>query len=609
MAKPSYLIRSRRWEDRMPTRRERDERRLRDVERITNRIREPADRLFDGDPAKGLLYWAAELHLYQTANTPTEDDLLSNITDGKDDLELDAYYVDDDALAVYLFQSKYRSSPGNLKMGDLASFLDVPNKLATPQMLAQVSNEKVLEFAPIFRRRLLDGYELHLVYLTTLRTTKPLQARADAWTEGLLTLPIGGEYIDIPHSVTLMDIDNLIRVIDSLNEIREIELTLRIDPSGHHETKSGELRCLVATLRLEELAMKFDEYKYAIFRYNPRGPLGSVAVNKDIKQTLEDPNRRELFQLMNNGLSAVCTAFVVSNDDMSVNVRGFQVVNGCQTTYNVYDHWRRGGELGDATVTLKLIEDPSSNLRYLVSSSSNKQSQMKDWDFLFDEAEQSRLQDEFKALDPPLFYELRRGEHKYISGGGISEKTTVKDIAQTMWAFVGRPGEAKDRLREIPRSKSIMSGAYRDVFSPGIEAERLRLPWLIYGRVQQEWKKYSDATGNQGDEREHGRLHILWLVGRSVLGSQDVSRYEELPLGKVKWLAETLDDWFEDHHRIAVDAITYVVDVKRGVALEAGQTLSLRQLFRSAGHYDSFTQRHDKLIRDELALGNGLAVA
>ena len=212
-------------------------------------------------------------------------------------------------------------------------------------------------------------------------------------------------------------------------------------------------------------------------------------------------------------------------------------------------------------------------------------------------------------MEPPLFYELRRGEHKYISSGAITEKATVKDIAQTMWAFVGKPGEAKDRLREIPRSKSIARGAYREVFFPGVEAERLRLPWLIYGRVQQEWKSYSDATGNRGDGREHGRLHVLWLIGRSVVQTQGASKYEELPLGKVKQLTETLDDWFADHHKVAVDTIAYVVDVKREVAVESGRTLSLRQLFRSSEHYESFTQKHDRLIQDELASGNGLAVA
>ena len=37
-----------------------------------------------------------------------------------------------------------------------------------------------------------------------------------------------------------------------------------------------------------------------------RGPLGAVAVNKRIKETLEDDTKRELFHLLNNGLAAVC---------------------------------------------------------------------------------------------------------------------------------------------------------------------------------------------------------------------------------------------------------------------------------------------------------------
>ena len=538
--------------------------------------------------------------------------MLANITDGKDDLELDAYYVDDDAKTVHLFQSKYRSNPGNLKMSDLASFLDVPSKLATPQILAQLSNDKILEFAPTFRRVLLDGYELQLAYLTTLRATKPLQELANAWTNGPLALPIGGDYIDVPHLATIIDIDHLIRIIDSLNEVKEIELALEIDPSGHHESKSGGFRCLLATLRLEELARIFDEYKYAIFRFNPRGPLGSVVVNKDIKITLEDSNKRELFQLMNNGLSAVCKSFTVSersSDVTKVRVRDFQIVNGCQTTFSVYDHWRRGGQLDGATVMLKLVEDPSSNLRHQISATSNKQSQMKDWDFLFDEPQQMRLQNEFQTLNPPVFYELRRGEHKYMSSSS-DVRATVKDIAQTMWAFVGSPGEAKDKLREVPRSKSVPNGTYRQVFFHGVEAERLRLPWLVYENVQDEWKRYSDDTGKRGDEREHGRLHILWLIGRSIVRSYGVSRYQELPIGKVRLLTETLDEWFQDHHKIALDTVAYVVEVKQQVAAESGRLLSLRQLFRSADNYESFIQRHDTLIQDDLPTpGSGRAVA
>ena len=550
----------------------------------------------------------------QTANEPTVDDLLANITDGKDDLELDAYYVDDDAMTVYLFQSKYRSKPGNLRMPDLANFLEVPNKLATPRVLAEISNEQILEFAPTFRRVLLGGYELHLVYLTTLRATRQVHARANAWADSLLTLSIGGESVDVPHFVTLMDIEYLTRVIDSLNEVTEIELTLEIDASGFHESSSGGFKCLIASLGLDELATTFEEYRYAIFRYNPRGPLGAVAVNKEIRATLEDRVRRDRFQLMNNGLSAVCTSFTVTQPDEGrvarVNVRDFQIVNGCQTTYSVYDHWRRTGDLGDATVMLKLVEDPSSNLRHEISAASNKQSQMKDWDFLFDEPDQERLRIEFANLNPPVFYELRRGEYKYKSDRPDIPRGTVKDMAQTMWAFIGAPGEAKDRLREIPRSRSNPHGAYRQVFFPDIEAERLLLPWLVYGRIQDEWKRYSDRTGIRSDEREHGRLHLLWLVGRSIVRLQGQSSYRELPIGKVVGLTETLDEWFPDHHETAVDTITFVVEVQQERANETGRQLQLRQFFRSADNYDAFARRHDRLVQERWPTsGDGLAVA
>ena len=801
----------------MPTRQEREEQRMREIERITNRVRDTADRLFDGKLPQGFLYWAADLHLDQTENPPTEDDLLANITDGKDDLELDAYHIDDGARTIYLFQSKYRSSLGNLQMSDLANFLDVPGKLATPQILADLSNQKILEFAPTFRRLIFDRYELKLVYVTTQTAPKQRFSRANKWSEDPLHLEIGGEYVDIAHSAEIVDLDELIRVIDSLNSPEEIELTLEIAPSGYHESTSGGFKCLIATLGLEELARTFDVHKYAIFRFNPRGPLGSVAVNKDIRKTLEDPTQRKLFQLMNNGLSAVCAAFSVIEDDdtakvnirdfqivngcqttynvyadishirlrvskepailhdgdgrgiherrqlshrahktisrcrelasarqrrqlsarlhilqliqahssplailvtsddpkdtrsgaeeieltleiapsgyhestsggfkcliatlgleelartfdvhkyaifrfnprgplgsvavnkdirktledptqrklfqlmnnglsavcaafsviedddtAKVNIRDFQIVNGCQTTYNVYDHWRRAGEFDDAKVTLKLIEDPSSHLRRSISSASNKQSQMKDWDFLFDEPEQQRLQKEFSELTPPVFYELRRGEHKYIEASGRSERATIKDVAQSMWAFVGKPGEAKDRLREIPRSMSLR-GSYREVFYAGVEAERLRLPLLVYGRIQKEWRAYYEKTDKQGDEREHGRLHVLWLIGRSIVRSHSVSEYQELPIGIVRQLAATVDEWFPVHHDIAIDTIGYVVDVNRDAYIQNGRTLSLRQLFRSADNYSAFAKRHDKQLEANLqALSDSLAVA
>ena len=588
------------------------ERRQREIERITNLAKASADRLFSGDLAKGFLFWAADVHLDQSDSPPTEEELLESITDGKDDLELDAYYIDESSMTVYLFQSKYRSNPGNVRMNDLASFLDVPKKLTTPQILADISNENILELAPRFRRCVLDRYEIQLVYLTTLRATKPLQDRVNAWTEESLSLTVGGSHYEVQCSATMVDASALLQIIESVSDQREIELTLSVQADECHQTTSGDFRCLIATLSLETLAHIFEQFRFAMFRHNPRGPLGSVAVNKEIKETLADPIKRTWFQLMNNGLSAVCASFTeptVTDGVMKVTIRDFQIVNGCQTTYTVYDHWRRAGSLENANVTLKLVEDPSSSLRHIISSASNKQSQMKDWDFLFDEPERQRLQREFATLSPPMFYELRRGEHKYVAGGELAGRVTIKDIAQANWAFIGKPGEAKDRLREIPRSKQQLSGAYREVFSPGVEAERLRLPWVTYKRVQDEWNIHVDQTGDRGDFREHGRLHILWLVGRGLVRSERLSEYSSMSLSRVKQLTYDLDRWFPDLHSIAIEAISYVVDVERALAEESNRPLSLRQLFRSAAKYERFIKRHDELLQRNTLLGGGASPA
>ena len=588
------------------------EKRQREIERITNLASVPADRLFGGDIAKGFLFWAADAHLDQSDNPPTEEELLGSITDGKDDLELDAYYIDDSSLTLYLFQSKYRSNPGNVRMNDLASFLDVPKKLTTPNILAEISNESILELAPRFRRCVLDRYEVQLVYLTTLRATKPSRDRVDAWTNEPLSLHVGGTLYEVEHSATMLDIANLLPIIDSVSDQREIELTLSVRKDEFHQARSGDFKCLVATLSLEELATTFDRFRYAMFRHNPRGPLGSVAVNKEIRSTLADPAKRDWFQLMNNGLSAVCASFTdpkVQSEAAVVTIRDFQIVNGCQTTYTVWDHWRRGGELGDACVTLKLVEDPSAALRHIISSASNKQSQMKDWDFLFDEPEQQRLQSEFSSLSPPMFYELRRGEYKYISSGEQADRVTVKDIAQANWAFIGKPGEAKDKLREIPRSKNQLAGAYREVFTPEVEAERLRLPWLTYKKVQDEWKKHVEQTGERGDFREHGRLHILWLVGRGLVMLESLSDYGSMSLGRVKQLTSDLDHRFPPLHSIAIDAINFVVEVEKELAGETNRQLSLRQLFRSASKYDRFIKRYDELLKERITLSTGVPPA
>ena len=442
-----------------------------------------------GIDGERFLIWASQSYFQFMDDPPSIEELLDRKTDGRDDLGLDLYYVDDDEEVVYLVQSKFRSQYATVKRAEIDSFLSLPNKLVDRKMLGVTNNTRVLQFAFNFKDLVSKGFELRLVYLTTERVTKQINGNLKSWNEKTLNLV---ENRPVAHHAEIIGVDEL---LDSYSTSYETTTTtLQFIDWYISENTGDSLRYLNGSVRGDELARAFDKHKFKIFRLNPRGPLGSTKVNKEIRETLSDDVERSRFYFLNNGLTAVCESFSANKTKRTATIRDLQIVNGCQTTWNIYEHKFRGGSLEGVTVNVKLIEVTASadTISMKISQASNSQSQMKDWDFLFNEPEQIQLQKEFEKLDDPIFYELKRGEQRYITSSRL-RKTTIKDVAQAMWAFIGYPGEAKDKLREIARNYKSDNSAYRNIFFDGVTAKHLVLPMEIHNRVKQKWKKSQET--------------------------------------------------------------------------------------------------------------------
>lgn len=434
------------------------------VERISYLLAKTADEYFDGAKEPAFLLWAMSLALEQTDDPPSQEDLVSNITDGPNDLGLDGYFLDQGERTLYLFQGKFSTATTTIPREPVADFLGLPNRLSNFETLIH-ANTKVVEFAPIFKEAATDGFQLHFVYLDCRENTEVLTQEIQTWAEEELVLSFDAIPVHIPHTATILDGRELLTRFESANSLAPIDIQLRVPANEWHISEDGHVRTLIASIRATDLAEVFDAHRFAIFRFNPRGPLGSVTVNQRIKGSLRSTAMRPWFLAMNNGLAAVCESVgnpVTQGDSDVFAVSDFQIVNGCQTTYNIWDHKRRNGSLDQVKVSLKLVAPET--VRDVISHASNQQNQMKDWDFLFDDDIQKRLQSEFRVLTPKLFYELRRGEYKYVMPDPSAERVTIKDIAQPAWAFLGYPGEAKDKIREVAQSKGIAGGAYQKLF-------------------------------------------------------------------------------------------------------------------------------------------------
>ncbi len=554
------------------------------IEQLVSLIEAEIGRPVDGH---SFAIWGSRNYLQVANDPPTEDELEDRYVDGADDYGLDLYYVDDEARAAYLIQSKFRRRDETIKKAELDSLFRLPTRLMDAKALQDNVNVPLVEFADEFRRKIRQGYEVFVVYLTTQRSTPQNVRAVSQFNDESLNLIQG---VDVPHFAIVFGVDDLIR--ESQMEDKPTDTEMRFLDWFEHADPNGANRHLSGMVSATELDRVFNEHRYSIFRLNPRGPLGVVKVNKEIKATLEADSDRPQFFFLNNGLTAVCDSFKKKGGSRSTfEIRDFQIVNSCQTTWTLHDHRIRGGSLDDVALSIKLIETPaSSTLADQISQASNSQSPMKDWDFLFNSKDQLRLQHEFLGLDEPVFYELKRGEQKYIEGAS-GRKTTIKDVAQAMWAFLGHPGEARDRLREIPR---MQGDAYREVFFEGVTARHLWLPYEVHERVKLEYKKRTSSVVAEAGQNNR-RLHLVWLIGELILKALEIDSYSQIDTGALSRVSKRLDIWFTRAYNFADVAIDNMIESHKDEEGELKE--SLRQLYRASRFYPGYRLRLDHVMR------------
>ena len=73
-----------------------------------------------------------------------------------------------------------------------------------------------------------------------------------------------------------------------------------------------------------------------IFEDNVRDFQGYNSVNSEIKETINHPDDQNRFALLNNGITIIAKTIKVTGD--SIDIFDYQIVNGCQTSYVLYEN-------------------------------------------------------------------------------------------------------------------------------------------------------------------------------------------------------------------------------------------------------------------------------
>ncbi len=245
-----------------------------------------------------------------------------------------------------------------------------------------------------------------------------------------------------------------------LEMTREVASTSRIlevseSPIG---TTSGSYLCLVSLSKYFDFVSDSGALARSIFESNVRDYQGSVVVNTGIRKTLENRNS-ENFWYLNNGVTIITPKAILAGKQLTI--EDPQIVNGLQTSHEVYAHFSTMEELehDERAILVRVICEENEDARDRIIRATNSQTSIPPASLRSSDHIHRNIEDFLKANG--YFYDRKKNFYKN-QGKPISKIISIPYMAQAMMATtLFKPDSARARPSTLINSDS----EYAKIFS------------------------------------------------------------------------------------------------------------------------------------------------
>lgn len=206
-----------------------------------------------------------------------------------------------------------------------------------------------------------------------------------------------------------------------------------------------------------------------IFDSNVRDYQGRVEVNKDIQQTLEIINDDLNFWWLNNGITILASNASISGT--TINLDDVQIINGLQTTYNIYKYFKDDSELieeDERSVSIKIIviDQDHSKVRDRIIKATNFQTAIQPYSLRATDQIQRDIEDYF--LNNGWFYDRRKNFYKNM-GKPANKIVSIQLLSQAYMAIIlRRPHNARSNPVSLIKTDTTYKRIFNDQVNPDI---------------------------------------------------------------------------------------------------------------------------------------------
>ncbi len=385
------------------------------IAKIQDEIKQ--DYYFQNYPNEGqrfIAWYLRNIHLLDTLQTKNA------ITDGANDKQIDAIYIDDDAQKIFIIQGKFytnetvNAEPVREVISSWILLQDIPSlqENANPQLQIKLS-----EVATALKD---DRYSICFELITTATFSEAANTDIINFQKQL------SEEENSNFEAELLVIDkegiknNYIRALEQDNPT--LNHVIQLEPQKYLVTDLSNTKVIIAALALKECINIPGIKDGTLFQKNVRQSLGvSNVVNKKIRKTILSEKHSDFF-FFHNGATAICNK-IENVGEHKFKLHGLSVVNGCQSLNTILSCSETVKKQDDSYILFRFYEIPQYDRADSISTFTNTQSAVKTRDLRSNDKRVLQLKKNFEQKYPTGFFATKRGD---IIKGDRDKQYTVE---------------------------------------------------------------------------------------------------------------------------------------------------------------------------------------
>lgn len=475
---------------------------------------------------------------YLRAYRPSHDDLLAGIVDGANDGGMDAIYIfvngyclrDDTDLTALgrnvqldLVLIQVKNTRGFSESAIDKLIVHVPELLDFTRdepALAKRFNGRVIEIT----RRFLAAYRSldmpSLNAYAAFASLKAIEIHHNAISKGeLLCAALKGCFGSCSSAAHFLDASSVADMArDRPPTTRELALAenpISTDTAGGY----------IGVVKLDEY-QKFitdssGKLDAALFEANVRDYEGETGVNRSIQATLEHEDRDVDFWWLNNGVTIV--ADKVQPASKLLKLESPQVVNGLQTSHEIFKRGRAAGFTENRSVLVKVIQAAEDDVKDRIIQATNSQTTLGSSALRATDKVQRQIEEHLKSQG--LYYE-RRKNYYHNQSIPLNKLVSIDQMGQAVMAcLVQVPHVARGEV-----SKIFEDEVYHLVFNEDHPIQVYSVTITLVRRAEAFLRGQTDTRGQVEDLVFHLAMFAAVALTRKMQPkAQDLADFLETP--------------------------------------------------------------------------------